>query len=389
MEHYQKLPAEYQRSLTRDYNVLGDLLQAAGSHQEAEQAYSRAIELNPTDSAVWFGRAYTYGTTGQHEKAIADYTKLIELDPTNSAAWNNRGVCYSNLSQLDKALENYSKAIELRPNYALSWHNRGRVHAQLGQWDKSIADFTKTIELKPSEATYWVNRANAQLNRRQYDKAIADFSKAIELKPDYAEAWNGRGAAQGQLKQIEKAIADYSEAIKLKPDFPLALHNRASLYAAQGQWDKAIADFAKVVALVPTNAVEHNNLAWFLVTCPDPKFRDPSKAVKLAQKAVEMAPKEGNHWNTLGVAHYRARDWKAATAALEKSKELLGDTELGFNAFFLAMAHWHLGGKPEARQWHSQAVEWMEKNKPDDQELRRFRAEAEELMKSEKVTKPK
>jgi len=152
------------------------------------------------------------------------------------------------------------------------------------------------------------------------------------------------------------------------------------MYAAQGQWDKALADFAKLVVLAPTNPVEHNNLAWFLATCPDPKFRDPSKAVKLAQKAVDMAPKEGNHWNTLGVAHYRAGDWKAAIEALEKSKELLGDTELSFNAFFLAMAHWQLGSKDEARKWYDQAVRWMEKNKPQDEELGRFRAEAAELL---------
>lgn len=152
------------------------------------------------------------------------------------------------------------------------------------------------------------------------------------------------------------------------------------MYAAQGKWDKASADFTKVVALVPTDAVEQNNLAWFLVTCPDPKFRDPSKAVKLAQKAVELAPNEGNHLNTLGVAHYRAGDWKAAVSALTKSDGLLKGNELSFNAFFLAMSHWQLGSKHEAHKWYDRAVQWMEKNKPQDEELGRFRAEAAELL---------
>jgi hypothetical protein len=49
------------------------------------------------------------------------------------------------------------------------------------------------------------------------------------------------------------------------------------------------------------------------------------------------------------------------------------------NAFFLAMAHWQLGHKTEARQWYDRAVQWMEKNKPKDDELRRFRAEAAKL----------
>ena len=36
--------------------------------------------------------------------------------------------------------------------------------------------------------------------------------------------------------------------------------------------------------------------------------------------------------------------------------------------------------KEEARKWYDKAVEWMEKNRPDNEELRRFRAEAEEIL---------
>ena len=39
-----------------------------------------------------------------------------------------------------------------------------------------------------------------------------------------------------------------------------------------------------------------------------------------------------------------------------------------------------LGEKEEARQSYDQAVEWMEKNRPEDEELLRFRAEAAELL---------
>ena len=44
------------------------------------------------------------------------------------------------------------------------------------------------------------------------------------------------------------------------------------------------------------------------------------------------------------------------------------------------MAYWQLDEQDEARKWCDQAVEWMEKNKPQDEELKRFRAEAEELL---------
>jgi hypothetical protein len=64
-----------------------------------------------------------------------------------------------------------------------------------------------------------------------------------------------------------------------------------------------------------------------------------------------------------------------------------------FDTFFLAMAHWQQGEKVEARHWYDRAVRWMEKNKqllentkPHQAELRRFRAEAAELLGIEEKT---
>ncbi len=44
------------------------------------------------------------------------------------------------------------------------------------------------------------------------------------------------------------------------------------------------------------------------------------------------------------------------------------------------MAHWQLGNKVEAHKWYDQAVKWMEKNQPKAEELRRYRAEASEML---------
>ena len=87
-------------------------------------------------------------------------------------------------------------------------------------------------------------------------------------------------------------------------------------------------------------------------------------------------------WNTLGAAHVRAGDWKGAVVALKRSMDLRkgGDAH---DWFFLAMAHWRAGAKDRARVWFDKAVAWTDANRPGDQELVRFRAEAEALMTAE------
>jgi hypothetical protein len=44
------------------------------------------------------------------------------------------------------------------------------------------------------------------------------------------------------------------------------------------------------------------------------------------------------------------------------------------------MAHRRLGHADKARAWYDKAVGWIEKNRPRDERLLRFRAEAAELM---------
>src|SRR5262249_39005981 len=149
----------------------------------------------------------------------------------------------------------------------------------------------------------------------------------------------------------------------------------------KGNFDEAIACYEKAIDLDPNDSLLNNNFAWLLATCPEPKFRNAARAVELGKKAVELSPQQGTFWNTLGVAHFRNGSWKEVIAALNKSMKLRPLGGDSFDWYFLAMADWQLGHKEEARNWYVQAVAWMDKFEPKNEELRRFRAEAEELMK--------
>jgi tetratricopeptide (TPR) repeat protein len=95
-----------------------------------------------------------------------------------------------------------------------------------------------------------------------------------------------------------------------------------------------------------------------------------------------------NNWTTLGVACYRAGNYREAIAALARSEQLGHGTKSSFNAFFLAMAHWQMGQPDAARQWYDRAIQCMEKHDPKHHELRRFRAEAAALLGLPEPTAP-
>jgi eukaryotic-like serine/threonine-protein kinase len=128
----------------------------------------------------------------------------------------------------------------------------------------------------------------------------------------------------------------------------------------------------------PNSADAHNNVAWALARGPDEPWFDPKQGLDEARKAVELNPKIGTFWNTLGVAAFRSRDWQTADHALKRSIELEGGSPHDW--FFLAMTHWIQGDKGEARRSFDQALAAIKPEQKDDPELRRFHTEAAALL---------
>jgi len=122
-----------------------------------------------------------------------------------------------------------------------------------------------------------------------------------------------------------------------------------------------------------------NDLAWFLVTAPDPAVRDPARARLLAVKAAEAYPESSTYWNTLGAVQYRAGDFKAAVTALDRATGL-SQGGSAFDHFFLAMAHTRLENHEQAQDWFAQAMLWMEQHDAGHGELQRLRDEARSIL---------
>src|SRR5262249_6240980 len=125
-------------------------------------------------------------------------------------------------------------------------------------------------------------------------------------------------------------------------------------------------------------ALALNHKAWSQVAPANATPAEAARAIELAREAAGLSPEVAAYRNTLGVPQYRARAWKQAVTALQKSVDLRKGGD-GADCLFLAMTHWRLEDKQAAREWYDRAVMWMEKNSVSD-ELRGFRAEAAKLL---------
>ena len=127
-----------------DYYNLGREKMIEGKYEEALEAYSVAVQLDPKYYKSYTNRAKAWLEIGNYEKAIQDNTMSIEIKPT-WIAFHNRGVAYQNIGENKEAIINFSNSIKLNPKYNYNYSSRGYSYFIMDDLDKAISDYNSAI----------------------------------------------------------------------------------------------------------------------------------------------------------------------------------------------------------------------------------------------------
>jgi serine/threonine protein kinase/Tfp pilus assembly protein PilF len=358
----------------RKYGIDVDALETS---EAAERIKARAIRLELAVALdVWADRRQRVGGAGDESwKRLLQVARTADPDP-----WR--------VQMRNAALRTDREGLKRLAASAIAGELPVQTVSLLSQWlpvDFMLPILRHAQREHPDnfhlnfQLAWYLATFPTQVHRPYGVEAIRFYTAALAVRPRNAPTAFFLGENLRGLGRFDEAIAMYEKAMVLDPKFPRAFISLVIVLQEQGKFAEASATLRKVITLTLEDSEELNILAWFLAAHPDPRLRNPVRAVELANKAVQLAPGLGEVWNTLGVARYRAGDWKGAIAALQQSMALRNGGD-SFDWFFLAMAQWQQNEQGEARDWYHRAVRWMETYNPENTELRRFRAEAAELM---------
>jgi serine/threonine protein kinase/tetratricopeptide (TPR) repeat protein len=379
--------ANIRHTLANSYFNWGELTSAIRQQERALELYRQ--ELGP-EHPYTIGAMNNLGgqlfMQGEKERALALFEEVVALQQRTLGLEDRRTlVSMNNLANVFWYMKRFEEARKL---YEETLSRQKRVQGR---------DNIDTLRTMSNLAAMLSDKGDVDEARKRYEETLdilentrdRDHPLTLTVKKNLADLLSHQGDRKQARKLLEEVLQSRKSVLGEKHLATLeTMYDLAKLSAEDGHFEESRRRYEETLRLQknflrpghPDTLQTMNGLAWMLATAGDVKVRDPKRALELAKELVDATPKEASRWNTLGVASYRADDFKGAIAALEKAEELAPGKSLGYNAVFLAMAHWKLGEKDKSRQWYDRAVSWAETNKPTDPEFIQFRAEAARLL---------
>jgi tetratricopeptide (TPR) repeat protein len=104
----------------------------------AEEAYKRAVGVDPTDSAAWINWGRLLHEQGGTREAESVYRRALSQCGPDPLLMFNLGVLLEDLGRTDAALDAYQTAVEEDPSLADCHYNLARLYESLGKPQHAI-----------------------------------------------------------------------------------------------------------------------------------------------------------------------------------------------------------------------------------------------------------
>ena len=134
------------------YLEIGELFLKVGEYSKALESFKKLTECPDLAATGWIRLAKIEFILNHRQTAKQYYKKALDLEPTNYAIFYNYANFLVDIQEYPEAIEHYKKALELEPHLALAYYNRvGLSHSKLEQFNEAIEAYLKAMRINPDD----------------------------------------------------------------------------------------------------------------------------------------------------------------------------------------------------------------------------------------------
>lgn len=130
----------------------------------AENAYRKALELDPTLACAWTNLGALLLVENDHEQALECFTRAMQIDPSQPEAPYNVGFVLLERREFSKAIPLLARAVAIDPAFADAHFNLACALEQVGERTQALAHWEVYLELVPQGP--YADIARKRLERR-------------------------------------------------------------------------------------------------------------------------------------------------------------------------------------------------------------------------------
>ena len=336
-----------------DYRMQGVAMMGTSNYAKAKAFFQKGLEIEPS-AELFMDLGNAHASLEEYNEAIQAFSKALLLQPKNGEILFSIGSVYLLQERLTKCIEYYNKAEEAGYTTARLYMNMAAIYKALGDTQMELRCYTKAIDKNPMFGEFYVKKVMIFIQNQRYAEALETLDDMRKIFPDAFEGYDlAARIYMGQGKQKE-ALEIINEGIKkFENDVNLRISKINILLAMN-----LIEDAEKVVAELKNNIYASQfEKAIILqeVTIASAKD-DPETMYSLLTKAVSLEEAGTCDENTRYMLMMTAVLVKKYETAMEMAKVLV---EQKSKSEFVVSAIYHIGEIANELGKTEEAVEYF------------------------------
>ena len=157
----------------------------SGKFEQAEQAYLKALEIEPNNIYAQYELAFSYMVNQKNEECIATATKILgQESQLKTKIIIALGSCYSQASQTQKAISVFNDGLKQDPTDAVLHLNFAVTLANIQREKEAIMHLKRAIENSDNYASPYFYLAELYRTTNYKIPALFFYTKFILLEPN-------------------------------------------------------------------------------------------------------------------------------------------------------------------------------------------------------------
>jgi len=325
----------------KNYEI-GLVASQQGRTAEAEQAFQRAIELDPGNAVIYDALATQYINTQNVQKAILIAETGVNAAPGSPQLLYTLGLARYKAGRFSEAEQALQQSVQLDGEVATShlWlGNTYLIFAKFGGADGSgdpaklaaaIDEFRRAVELDPATAGYQAALAEGLYQRRDLAEARSAMERAIALDPKVPAYYASLGRVCEQLDDLDAAVEAYKKATEGDVLDASSFAGLGAAYFKKGMDAEAVAALKKALGVNPFHVEAQEKLGQALIRMGDTdagekslaaaeESRERAKTIDNLKRASANDPSNYEMANNLGIELARQGDFEDALQAFQRA----------------------------------------------------------------------